>query len=137
MNEREKEYKWTMEERNIWNVLGFKIKTFYECSQCFTLHSFVSSLLGLLSLSSSLFTSFVDWGSCELDVLFRRNSNQVTGNVDKLLAYCDVSLSDQNSGVMNWVGNLSLEDQGLESSLQHLGEGKTQDVIQLSFRFFE
>ena len=48
-----------------------------------------------------------------------------------------MSLSDENSSVMNRVSELSLDDNGLKSSLHELGDGKSQDVIELSFVFLE
>lgn len=65
-------------------------------------------------------------------MLLRANSDEVAGNVDKLLSNRDVSLSDEDTGVMDGVGKLSLGNDGLESSLHHLVEGKTEDVIELS-----
>lgn len=65
-------------------------------------------------------------------MLLRANSDEVAGNVDKLLSNRDVSLSDEDTGVVNGVGKLSLGNDGLESSLHHLVEGKTEDVIELS-----
>lgn len=65
-------------------------------------------------------------------MLLRAHSDQEAGNVDELLADGDVSLSDEDSGVVDRVGELSLGDEGLESSLHDLGQGKTQDVIELS-----
>lgn len=49
----------------------------------------------------------------------------------------NVFLSDHNSGVMDWVGELSLEHNSLESSLHQLWESHTQDVIELLFVFLE
>ncbi len=43
-----------------------------------------------------------------------------------------MSLSDQDSGLMDGLGLESfVEDSGLESSVQELVNGKTQDVIEL------
>jgi hypothetical protein len=99
--------------------------------------SFSTSLLGLLSLCSAHLSGLVDWSGSKLNMLLWGDSNQVTGDVDKLFADCDVSLSDQDSWVVHWVGKLSLEDQSLESSLHHLWKCETQDVIKFLLVFFE
>lgn len=70
-------------------------------------------------------------------MLFRANSNEIRWNVNELLSNSDVSLSDENSSVVNRVGELSLGNECLKSSLHDLGKGKTQDVIELSFVFLE
>jgi hypothetical protein len=48
-----------------------------------------------------------------------------------------VSLSDEDAGVMDGVGELSLGDDGLKSSLHHLVEGETEHVIELSLVLLE
>lgn len=70
-------------------------------------------------------------------MLLGAHSYQETWDVHELLANSDVSLSDENSSVMHGVSELSLGDKGLKSSLHDLGEGKTQDVIELSFILLE
>ena len=65
-------------------------------------------------------------------MLLRAHSNEIAWDVDELLADGDVSLSDEDTGVVNGVSKLSLGNDGLESSLHHLVEGKTEDVIELS-----
>lgn len=91
----------------------------------------------LLSLGSAILASLEDGCSSVLDVLLRANSHKVAGNVNELLSNGDVALSDEDSGVMDRVSELSLSDDGLESSLHHLGEGETQDVIELSLVILE
>lgn len=65
-------------------------------------------------------------------MLLRADSNKIAGNVHELLSNGDVSLSDENTSVVNRVGELSLGNDSLKSSLHHLVEGETQDVIELS-----
>jgi len=43
-----------------------------------------------------------------------------------------MSLSDEDTGVMNRLGELSLLDEGLKSSLKELGGGQTEDIIELA-----
>ena len=52
-------------------------------------------------------------------------------NIDDLLTNSDVSLGDQNSGVVDRSGQTQLEDLGLQSSLQEVLWSQSQDVIQL------
>jgi len=54
-----------------------------------------------------------------------------------LLADSDVSLSDEDSSVVHGVGELSLGDEGLKSSLHELVDGETEDVIELSLVLLE
>ena len=49
-----------------------------------------------------------------------------------MLSNGDVSLADQDAGVVNAVGNLSLHDESLESAFHKLANGETEDVIELS-----
>ena len=53
--------------------------------------------------------------------------------IDELFTHSNMSLSDQHSGVMDGVGELSLGNQGLESFLHELTQGHTEDVIELLF----
>ena len=87
---------------------------------------------GLLSLGSAVLASLEHRARCQLDVLLRAHSHEVAGDVDELLADGDVALSDEDTGVVDGVGKLSLGNDGLESSLEHLGKGETEHVIELS-----
>ena len=91
----------------------------------------------LLGLGAAELAGLEDGSGCELNVLLRADSHQVAGDVDELLSNRDVSLSDEHAGVMHRVGELSLGNDGLEASLHHLGEGKTQHVIELSLILLE
>lgn len=92
---------------------------------------------GLLSLHSSWFVSSVDRGSGHLDVLLRGDSDNEGWDVNHLLSNGDVSLSDENTGVMHGGSELSLDDEGLESSLHELGDSQSQDVIKSTFGILE
>ena len=70
-------------------------------------------------------------------MLLRADSHEVARNVNELLADGDVSLSDEDAGVMDGVGELSLGNDGLKTSLHHLGKGETEHVIELSLIFLE
>ena len=43
-----------------------------------------------------------------------------------------MSLADQDAGVVDAVGNLSLHDESLESAFHKLANGETEDIIELS-----
>ena len=45
----------------------------------------------------------------------------------------DVSLSDEDTGVVDWLSKRAAEYAGLKSSLEELVHGKSEDVIELSF----
>jgi len=70
-------------------------------------------------------------------VLLRGDSNHERWDVDHLLTNSDVSLSDQDSSMMDRVSEFLFGDDGLESSFHELVEGKTEDVIELSLVFLE
>lgn len=54
-----------------------------------------------------------------------------------MLSDCNVSLADENTGVVDAVGELSLHDEGLESAFHELANGQTEDVIELAFGVLE
>lgn len=93
--------------------------------------------MSLLGLGAAELASLEDGSRSQLNVLLRADSHEVAGNVDELLADGDVSLSNENTSVMNGVGELSLGNDGLETSLHHLGKGETEHVIELSLIFLE
>ena len=70
----------------------------------------------------------------EVDLLLRGGPDQELVGVDEVLADLDVPLVDEDSGL---VDGLSLEsllvDSGLQSLIEELVDGETQDVIQLEF----
>jgi len=92
---------------------------------------------GLLGLGSAELSSLEHRGRGELDVLLRADAHEVAGDVHELLADRDMTLSDEHSSVMHGVGELPLGDDGLESSLHHLGEGQSEHVIELFLVFLE
>jgi hypothetical protein len=60
-----------------------------------------------------------------LDVLLRWNSYHEWRNVNKLLSDSNMSLSNQNSCMMNWICELSLWNKSLKSSLHKLVKSQT------------
>ncbi|EHN03628.1 Rps9bp [Saccharomyces cerevisiae x Saccharomyces kudriavzevii VIN7] len=77
----------------------------------FFVFSFFSSFTGRFSLSSgvssgdSTWSGTTEWrGWGKINVLFRVQSDHERWDVDNLLTNSNVSLSDQNSGVVNRLG---------------------------------
>lgn len=96
---------------------------------------FVFSTLGRLVLVSSLdstWSATTVWGvRSKVNVLLGVQSDHEGWNIDNLLTNSNVSLGDQNSGVVDRSGQTQLENLGLQSSLQEVLDSQGQDVIQL------
>jgi hypothetical protein len=92
---------------------------------------------GSLLLHAAHLASLDAGGGGELDVLLGRNTDHEGGNVDHLLANGDVLLADQHAGVMDRVSELALHHEGLQTAFHELGDGQTQDVIELALRLLE
>ena len=58
-------------------------------------------------------------------------------DVDDLLANADVALLDQDTGVVDGLGETELVDTGLETTLQEIFDLQGQDVIELHAGFVE
>ncbi len=71
----------------------------------------------------------------EVNLVFVLDSDHEGGDVDDATVDGDVSALDQSSGVVDGVGELGLEDAGLESSLQQLVVSHGQDVIETVLGF--
>lgn len=72
-----------------------------------------------------------------LDVLLGGNADHEGRDVDHLLSNGDVLLADEDAGVVDAGGELTLDDEGLESALKELSDGETKDVIELAFGVLE
>ena len=70
-------------------------------------------------------------GQREVDVLLGVETDDERGNVDDLLSDSDVTLADQNTGVVDRLGKTELPDTGLETALKEILDLKSQDVIEL------
>lgn len=64
-------------------------------------------------------------------MLLRVSADEERGNVDDLLSDSDVSLSDQNTSVVDRLGVTELEDDGLETSLHEVLNLEGEDKIEL------
>jgi len=89
-----------------------------------------SSSLGSLSLYSSRSAATVWRSEGEIDVFLGVESDDERRDVDNLLADSDMSLSDENSGVVDGFGETRLEDLGLKSSLHEVLDLQGEYVIE-------
>jgi hypothetical protein len=105
--------------------------------------------LGLLAAQTTRATATEGRGESEVDVLLGVKADHVGGNVDDLLSDTanllvsgrvsglkleyipDVTLADQDTGVVDGLGETELVDTGLETTLQEILNLQGQDVIEL------
>jgi hypothetical protein len=66
----------------------------------------------------------------EVDVLLRVKTDNKGWNVDDLLANADVSLADQDTSVVDGLGETELVDAGLQTTLQEILNLQCQDIIE-------
>ena len=92
---------------------------------------------GLLSLGSSELAGSLARGGGKSDELLGGSSHEERRDSDELLADGDVSLSDEDTGLMDGSGEVSLDNEGLETSFHELVDGQTEDVIELSLVLVE
>lgn len=67
----------------------------------------------------------------EVDVLFRDRSDIERWNIDELGSNTDVTLADQDTGVVDGLGKALLVDLSLKAAFQQLLGGQLKDSIQL------
>ena len=97
------------------------------------MHSIVvASTTGLSPLHAAGLASLEDRRGASLDVLLGADTHHEGGDVDHGLANGDVSLEDEDTGVVNGVGEVALLDESLESALEELGGGQTEHIIELA-----
>jgi len=87
--------------------------------------------LGLLSPDTAGAASTEGRGQGKVDVLLRVETDDERRNVDDLLADADVTLADEDAGVVDGLGETELPDAGLEAALQEILGLEGQDVIEL------
>ena len=85
----------------------------------------------MLSLNTAGATTTVGRGGSKVNVLLGVKTDGERRNVDNLLTNTDVSLLDENTGVVDRLGKAKLEDLGLESSLQEVLDTESKDIIEL------
>lgn len=86
---------------------------------------------GLLSADTAGTATTEGRGKSKVDVLLGVETDDERGNVDDLLSDSDVTLADQNTGVVDRLGKTELPDTGLETALKEILDLKSQDVIEL------
>lgn len=87
--------------------------------------------LGLLSPDTAGATAAEGRGQREVDVLLRVETDDERGDVHNLLADADVALADEDTGVVDGLGEAELVDTGLQAALQEILDLESQDVIEL------
>lgn len=87
--------------------------------------------LGLLSPDTTG-TSATEWrGQSEVDVLLGVETDNERGDVDDLLSNTDVALLNEDTGVVDGLGETELVDASLKTTLQEILNLQGQDVIEL------
>lgn len=87
--------------------------------------------LGLLSPDTAGAAATEGRGQGEVNVLLGVETDDERRNVDDLLADADVALADQDTGVVDRLGEAELVDEGLEAALEEVLSLEGQDVIEL------
>lgn len=87
--------------------------------------------LGLLSADTAGAAATEGRGQGEVDVLLGVKTDHERGHVDDLLADADVALADQDTGVVDGLGQTELVDTGLQTALEEILDLQGQDVIEL------
>jgi len=90
-----------------------------------------SAGLGTLSLDATGTATTIGRGQSEINMLLGVQTDNEGGNVDNLLANTDVTLTDEDTSVVDGLGKTELEDLGLETTFQEVLNLETQDVIEL------
>ena len=67
----------------------------------------------------------------EVNVLLRRSADVEAGDVDELVADADVTLADEDAGVVDGLGEALLVDLGLKTTLEELLGGELEDGIEI------
>ena len=93
--------------------------------------------LGLLPADTARATTTEGRSHGEVDMLLGVEANDEGRHIDDLLADADVTLTDQDTGVVNRLGEAELVDASLEAALQEILELQGQHVIELHARLVE
>jgi len=87
--------------------------------------------LGLLSPDTAGASTAEGRGEREVDVLLGVETDDERGDVHDLLADTDVALADENTSVVDRLGETKLVDASLQTALQEILDLEGQDVIEL------
>lgn len=85
---------------------------------------------GTLALDTTSTGTTVGRGEGKVNVLLRVETDNERGDVDDLLADADVALDDQDTGVVDRLGETALEDLGLETTLKEVLDLEGEHVIE-------
>ncbi len=83
-----------------------------------------------LALNTTGTGTTVRRGEGKVDVLLRVKTNDERGDVDDLLADTDVTLDDQDTGVVDRLGKAGLEDLSLQTTLKEILDLEGEHVIE-------
>jgi len=83
-----------------------------------------------LALDTARASTTVGRGKSEVDVLLGVEADNERRDVDNLLANADVTLTDQDTGVVDGLGQTDLEDLGLQATLQEILNLQGKHVIE-------
>lgn len=87
--------------------------------------------LGLLSADTAGAATTKGRGQGEVDVLLGVETDDEGGHVDDLLANTDVALADEDTGVVDGLGETELVDTSLETTLKEILDLQGEHVIEL------
>lgn len=87
--------------------------------------------LGLLSSDTAGAATTEGRGKGEVDVLLRVETDDERGHVDDLLADTDVALADEDTSVVDGLGETELVDTSLEATLKEILDLEGEHVIEL------
>lgn len=87
--------------------------------------------LGLLSADTAGAATSEGRGQGEVDVLLGVETDDERGHVDDLLADTDVALADENTGVVDGLGETELVDTSLQATLKEILDLQGEHVIEL------
>jgi hypothetical protein len=87
--------------------------------------------LSLLSPDTARAATTERRSKSEVNVLLGVETNNERRNIDDLLADTDVALLDEDTSVVNGLGETELVDTGLEAALQEVLDLEGKDVIEL------
>jgi hypothetical protein len=93
--------------------------------------------LGLLSPDTAGASATKGRLQGEVNVLLRVETDDERGDVDNLFADADVALADQDTGVVDGLGEAQLVDEGLQATLKEILDLQGQHVIELHARVVE
>jgi len=91
----------------------------------------ITALVGVVATLDTARTATAEWRvEGELNVRLGLHAHHERWHVHDLATDTDVTLTDQHTGVVDGLGESTLEDESLEATLHEVLNGERQDVIQ-------